>query len=123
MKKAAKAGSDRSEIVGDPVRQYLREMGTVNLLSRNEEIHIARKIERGEKKVVKALAHITGSGLPGNLPRVLPAGLTVRVKRDSWQPPPANVSFGQARLFKGVCRAGGRVIRLLDAAQVLRTEV
>jgi phosphoribosylformylglycinamidine cyclo-ligase len=39
------------------------------------------------KKVVKALAHITGSGLPGNLPRVLPEGLTVRVKRDSWQPP------------------------------------
>ena len=56
VKKAAKAGSDRSEIVGDPVRQYLREMGTVNLLSRNEEIHIARKIERGEKKVVKALS-------------------------------------------------------------------
>jgi phosphoribosylformylglycinamidine cyclo-ligase len=36
------------------------------------------------KKVVKAMAHITGSGLPGNLPRVLPDGLTVRVKRDSW---------------------------------------
>jgi phosphoribosylformylglycinamidine cyclo-ligase len=40
------------------------------------------------KKIVKALAHITGSGLPGNLPRVLPEGLTVRVKRDSWQVPP-----------------------------------
>jgi phosphoribosylformylglycinamidine cyclo-ligase len=40
------------------------------------------------KRIVKALAHITGSGLPGNLPRVLPEGLTVRVKRDSWQPPP-----------------------------------
>jgi phosphoribosylformylglycinamidine cyclo-ligase len=39
------------------------------------------------KKVVKALAHITGSGLPGNLPRVLPEGLTVRMKRDSWTPP------------------------------------
>jgi RNA polymerase primary sigma factor len=56
VKKAAKAGSERSEIVGDPVRQYLREMGTVNLLSRNEEIRIARKIERGEKKVIKALS-------------------------------------------------------------------
>jgi len=39
------------------------------------------------KKVVKAMAHITGGGLPGNLPRVLPEGLTVRVKRDSWQVP------------------------------------
>ena len=55
-KKAAKAGGERSEIVGDPVRQYLREMGSVNLLSRNEEISIARKIERGEKKVIKALS-------------------------------------------------------------------
>ncbi len=55
-KKAAKSGGERSEIVGDPVRQYLREMGSVNLLSRNEEISIARKIERGEKKVIKALS-------------------------------------------------------------------
>jgi RNA polymerase primary sigma factor len=56
VKKAAKPGGERSEIVGDPVRQYLREMGSVNLLSRNEEINIARKIERGEKKVIKALS-------------------------------------------------------------------
>ena len=40
------------------------------------------------KRVVKAMAHITGGGLPGNLPRVLPKGLTLRVKRDSWQAPP-----------------------------------
>ncbi len=40
------------------------------------------------KRVVKAMAHVTGGGLPGNLPRVLPDGLTVRVKRGSWDPPP-----------------------------------
>jgi len=40
------------------------------------------------KKVVKAMAHITGGGLPGNLPRALPDGLTVRVKRGSWPVPP-----------------------------------
>ncbi len=39
------------------------------------------------KKVIKAMAHITGGGLPGNLPRVLPEGLTLRLKRDSWQIP------------------------------------
>ncbi len=55
-KKGVKAHGERSEIVGDPVRQYLREMGNVNLLSRAEEISIARKIERGEKKVIKALS-------------------------------------------------------------------
>ncbi len=40
------------------------------------------------KRVVRAMAHITGGGLPGNLPRVIPEGLTVRVKRQSWTPQP-----------------------------------
>ncbi len=39
------------------------------------------------KKPVRAMCHITGGGLPGNLPRVLPDGLTVRIKRNSWQVP------------------------------------
>ncbi len=54
--KPTKSQEEKSEIVGDPVRQYLREMGSVNLLSRDEEIRIAKKIERGEKKVIKALS-------------------------------------------------------------------
>jgi phosphoribosylformylglycinamidine cyclo-ligase len=36
---------------------------------------------------VRALAHITGGGLPGNLPRVLPAGLGARLDPESWQRP------------------------------------
>ena len=40
------------------------------------------------KRIVKAIAHITGGGIPGNLKRVLPPGLTVRIKRGSWQVPP-----------------------------------
>ncbi len=40
------------------------------------------------KRVVKSMAHITGGGLPGNLPRALPDGLTVRIKRDSWHASP-----------------------------------
>jgi purine-binding chemotaxis protein CheW len=43
----------------------------------------------------------------------------VEVERDSWQPPPANVNWGQARFFKGVCRPRGQVITLLDAGQIL----
>lgn len=54
--KTPKPAAEKSEIVGDPVRQYLREMGNVNLLSRNEEVKIAKRIERGEKKVIKALS-------------------------------------------------------------------
>jgi phosphoribosylformylglycinamidine cyclo-ligase len=36
---------------------------------------------------VHALCHVTGGGLPGNLPRCLPPGLTARVDRASWQVP------------------------------------
>ena len=38
---------------GDPVRMYLREMGTVSLLSREGEVEIAKKIEQGEKQVIE----------------------------------------------------------------------
>jgi phosphoribosylformylglycinamidine cyclo-ligase len=37
-----------------------------------------------KKRVVRGLAHITGEGLPGNIPRVLPAGRRVFLKRGSW---------------------------------------
>ncbi len=40
----------------DPVRMYLREMGTVPLLTREGEVEIARRIERGQVKVLKALS-------------------------------------------------------------------
>lgn len=36
---------------------------------------------------VRAMAHITGGGLPENLPRVLPEGLTARIDRSNWLPP------------------------------------
>jgi phosphoribosylformylglycinamidine cyclo-ligase len=37
---------------------------------------------------VKALAHVTGGGLLGNLSRVLPDGVGVRIDWDSWERPP-----------------------------------
>ncbi|HEX5481445.1 MAG TPA: RNA polymerase sigma factor RpoD [Terriglobia bacterium] len=40
----------------DPVRMYLREMGTVPLLTRQGEVEIARRIERGQLGVLKALS-------------------------------------------------------------------
>ena len=44
------------EKTNDPVRMYLREMGTVALLTREGEIVLARKIERGFKAVLRALS-------------------------------------------------------------------
>ena len=40
----------------DPVRMYLREMGSVPLLTREGEIELAKRIERGQKAVRKALS-------------------------------------------------------------------
>jgi phosphoribosylaminoimidazole (AIR) synthetase len=38
--------------------------------------------------VLKAAAHITGGGIPGNLPRVLPEGTAAQVDASSWPVPP-----------------------------------
>ena len=47
------------EKTNDPVRMYLREMGTVKLLDRSGEVTIAKRIESGEAKVFCALASST----------------------------------------------------------------
>jgi phosphoribosylformylglycinamidine cyclo-ligase len=53
-------------------------------------------LDRGK---IRALSHITGGGFPGNIPRVLPAGLGARVRSGSWEVPP---------LFK-LIQKGGQV--------------
>ncbi|MBS8268269.1 RNA polymerase sigma factor RpoD [Halomonas litopenaei] len=45
----------------DPVRMYMREMGTVELLTREGEIEIAKRIEEGTREVMSALAYVPGA--------------------------------------------------------------
>lgn len=45
----------------DPVRMYMREMGTVELLTREGEIAIAKRIEEGIQDILSALAHYPGT--------------------------------------------------------------
>jgi phosphoribosylformylglycinamidine cyclo-ligase len=52
-----------------------------------------------KSRELHGLAHITGGGIPGNLPRILPQGLGARIDRDSWEVPP---------LFQSL-QEGGRV--------------
>jgi len=47
---------DVLEKTSDPVRLYLREMGTVPLLTRQGEIEIAKRFERGHLRVLKAIS-------------------------------------------------------------------
>lgn len=86
--------------------------------------------------VMHAIAHITGGGLPENLPRVMPAGLRPVLHVDSWQPGAAidavvasgRVSSEDAwRTFNmglGLCviapqESVDRIIQLVDGAQVV----
>ena len=50
-----KDDSDSSERISDPVRMYLRDMGRVQLLSREGEIAIAKRIEAGRNTLISAL--------------------------------------------------------------------
>jgi phosphoribosylformylglycinamidine cyclo-ligase len=65
-------GGPVGEALLTPTRIYAPAL--VDLLATGVEVH--------------ALCHVTGGGLPGNLPRCLPAGLEARVDRGSWEPPP-----------------------------------
>jgi phosphoribosylformylglycinamidine cyclo-ligase len=60
-----------------------------------------------ERRKVRALVHITGGGFPGNVPRVLPAGLGARIRRGSWEIP---------ALFRLIQTGGG-----VDDAEMFRT--
>ena len=41
-----------------------------------------------DKGLIKGLAHITGGGLTDNIPRILPEGTAVKIRKDSWPMPP-----------------------------------
>ena len=49
-------GPSAADKTNDPVRMYLREMGTVPLLTREGEVAIAKRIEHGKRSVVRAMS-------------------------------------------------------------------
>jgi phosphoribosylformylglycinamidine cyclo-ligase len=79
---------DGSRTIGDallePHRSYL------------DDVRILRRTLRDARSDVRALAHITGGGWEGNVPRTLPDGLGVEVETGSW-PVPAIFSLIQQR--------------------------
>jgi len=52
---AKKTPTERADRTDDPVRMYLREMGSVDLLSREGEIAIAKRIEAGKEAMIEGL--------------------------------------------------------------------
>ena len=76
-------------------------------LLRPTRIYVKLCLELIKQVEVHALAHITGGGLPGNLPRVLPDDLRAVVREGSWTVPP---------VFQLVQQAGQ-----VEDAEMLRT--
>jgi phosphoribosylformylglycinamidine cyclo-ligase len=88
------------ETLGHRVDTHLPELGTTvgRALLAPHRSYLAALEPLLERDKVRALAHITGGGFPGNIPRVLPEGLGARLRRGSWEVPP---------LFRLIQRGGG----------------
>ena len=75
------------DIANHSVDTYLENLGTTvgeALLEPhiNYTNHVLSVLDTGEP--IKGIAHITGGGLTENVPRILPKGCAVKIKRDSW---------------------------------------
>ena len=57
VEEEAQASKSDSVSIDDPVRLYLREMGTISLLTRKGEVAIAKRIEAGQDEVLSAVAN------------------------------------------------------------------
>ena len=72
--------------------------GLAEALLQPTRIYVKSLLALHAAGLLRAAAHITGGGLPGNVPRVLPAGLTAVVDGSAWAAPP---------VFAWLARAGG----------------
>ena len=75
------------------------------------------------QKLLKGMAHITGGGIVGNLPRILPSNLKAIVRINSWEPPPIfDLIRGYGSVSNGemyrVFNMGIGLITVVDEADV-----
>jgi len=97
------------DTMGLDVQSRVPELGTTvgQALLAPHLCYLAALLPLLDRGRVRALAHITGGGFEGNIPRVLPDGLRARIRRGSWEIPP---------LFR-LIQSGGRV----DEVEMFRT--
>jgi RNA polymerase primary sigma factor len=102
-----------SEAGSDPVRTYLREMGTVPLLTRELEVEIAKRMERGQSLVMKTI-----SRSPLVLKELIAVGAEVR---SGVVPIKSLIHFDEDELTEGRIEEKTRhTLRIIDRIQKLR---
>ena len=76
------------EVRQAPLDTQIDGKSLADLVMTPTKIYVKPLLDLAKKIDLHAMAHITGGGLPGNLPRVLPDGMRAQVNTASWQWPP-----------------------------------
>ncbi|MEW6418021.1 MAG: phosphoribosylformylglycinamidine cyclo-ligase [Nitrospirota bacterium] len=65
---------------------YIPDLGTIlgEELLKSTKIYVKAFMALKDKLKIKGMAHITGGGIPGNLPRILPKGICANIKAIAW---------------------------------------
>jgi phosphoribosylformylglycinamidine cyclo-ligase len=72
------------------VETYVPELGVKlgDELLKPTRIYVKAFMALKDSLEIKGMAHITGGGIPGNLPRILPEGICANIRNNSWPVPP-----------------------------------
>jgi len=109
----------------DPVRLYLRKMGSVSLLTREGEVEIAKRIEEGEKEVLRALLACTPAmrELMDIATKLREGKLRVReVVKDAPEENASEESEGEAEVPAEAAEGGGDQPRQLNQSELNKIE-
>ncbi len=125
-KKATGADGDSFSSSEDPVRMYLKEMGSISLLTREGEVSIAKEIEEGQKEVIHAVINcpitINEISATADLLKTgeIPLRTLVTVKEPSDEMSPAKLKSKTKKVLKeaGKLRKAGD--KLLEARGQLK---
>jgi RNA polymerase primary sigma factor len=106
---------DAAAGTGDPVRMYMRKMGTISLLTREGEVEIAKRIEDGERRVLKVVLNSSVAieeilGLSDKLRKQ-----EIRVKEVVKDVDEEDPEFDQQWHIDRVCKAIEKIRRLWKA--------
>ncbi len=105
----------------DPVRMYLRKMGSVSLLTREGEVEIAKRIEQGEKAVLDAVINSSVA-----IKEIIELGdklrkQKVRLREVVRDLPDDDDGYNEAERVESICKVIARIEKL-DQANVLLAE-